>query len=150
MPFQSQAQNRWAHSAAGTRALGGPSKVKEWEKATDYSGLPEKKGTNMKPGGNSTVSPGASKGAGPQAASFAAGGAVGAGDTRWTKKDPQGRSEYGQFLGTSDRFTDGRKPAGYPGEAKTDENWGKASGVGHTDSDDSGDSKSLTPVKPHK
>ena len=44
MPFLSKAQNRWAHSPTGTRALGGPSKVKEWEGATDYSKLPERKG----------------------------------------------------------------------------------------------------------
>lgn len=43
MSFKSEAQNRWAHTPAGVKALGGPEKVKEWEKATDYSKLPEKK-----------------------------------------------------------------------------------------------------------
>ena len=43
MPFLSKKQNAWGHTPAGERALGGPSKVKEWESATDYSSLPEKK-----------------------------------------------------------------------------------------------------------
>ena len=42
MPFESSAQNRWAHTPAGTKALGGQAKVKEWERATDYSHLPER------------------------------------------------------------------------------------------------------------
>lgn len=44
MPFLSKAQNRWAHSPTGTRALGGPGKVKGWESATDYPSLPERTG----------------------------------------------------------------------------------------------------------
>ena len=43
MPFLSKAQNSWGHTPAGIRALGGKAKVKEWEKATDYADLPEKK-----------------------------------------------------------------------------------------------------------
>jgi hypothetical protein len=41
MPFESLAQNAWAHTAAGKEALGGEAKVKEWEHATNYSHLPE-------------------------------------------------------------------------------------------------------------
>jgi len=41
MPFKSSAQNAWAHTPAGTKALGGKKKVKEWESATDYESLPE-------------------------------------------------------------------------------------------------------------
>ena len=41
MPFRSKAQNAWAHTPAGEKALGGAAKVKEWEHATDYSKLPE-------------------------------------------------------------------------------------------------------------
>lgn len=40
--FKSKAQNAWAHTPAGTKALGGKKKVKEWEKDTDYENLPEK------------------------------------------------------------------------------------------------------------
>jgi hypothetical protein len=40
MPFESVAQNAWAHTPAGTKALGGEAKVKEWEHATNYSDLP--------------------------------------------------------------------------------------------------------------
>jgi hypothetical protein len=43
--FKSLKQNAWAHTAAGTKALGGASKVKEWESSTDYSNLPERKGS---------------------------------------------------------------------------------------------------------
>ena len=42
MPFVSEAQNAWAHTSNGKKALGGESKVKEWEHATDYSHLPYK------------------------------------------------------------------------------------------------------------
>lgn len=41
MPFTSKAQNAWAHTPAGVKALGGEAKVKEWEHATNYSKLPE-------------------------------------------------------------------------------------------------------------
>ena len=41
MPFVSKKQNAWAHTPAGTKALGGKAKVKEWEGATKYSDLPE-------------------------------------------------------------------------------------------------------------
>lgn len=41
--FKSKAQNAWAHTPAGTKALGGKKKVKEWESDTDYSNLPERK-----------------------------------------------------------------------------------------------------------
>jgi hypothetical protein len=34
MPFKSRAQERWAHTPEGMKALGGPSKVAEWEAAT--------------------------------------------------------------------------------------------------------------------
>ena len=47
MPFVSKAQNAWGHTPSGIRALGGEKKVKEWERSTDYSLLPEKK---KKPG----------------------------------------------------------------------------------------------------
>lgn len=42
MPFVSKKQNAWGHSPAGVEALGGPSKVKEWEGETEYNTLPEK------------------------------------------------------------------------------------------------------------
>jgi len=42
MPFESKAQNAWAHTPEGTKALGGKENVKEWEHATDYSHLPYK------------------------------------------------------------------------------------------------------------
>lgn len=43
MPFESDAQNAWGHTPEGEKALGGPEKVKEWEKATDYAHLPKRK-----------------------------------------------------------------------------------------------------------
>lgn len=42
MPFRSRAQQRWAYTPAGEKALGGPAKVKEWADATNYSKLPER------------------------------------------------------------------------------------------------------------
>ena len=59
MPFKSKKQNAWAHTPAGTQALGGKAKVKEWESATDYSHLPEKK-KKIK-GGNTELSPASMK-----------------------------------------------------------------------------------------
>ena len=34
MPYESKAQQRWAHTPAGTKALGGAAKVHEWDEAT--------------------------------------------------------------------------------------------------------------------
>lgn len=42
MPYESLAQEHWAHTPAGTRALGGPEKVKEWDEATKGKKLPRK------------------------------------------------------------------------------------------------------------
>jgi hypothetical protein len=44
MPYKSQAQEGWAHSPAGTKALGGPAKVAEWDAATKGKKLPARKG----------------------------------------------------------------------------------------------------------
>ena len=48
MPYKSQAQRKWAHTPAGTRALGGKKAVEEWDKATKGKKLhkiaPKKKG----------------------------------------------------------------------------------------------------------
>jgi hypothetical protein len=43
MPYQSQAQRRWAHTKQGTKDLGGAAKVKEWDQASKGKSLPEKK-----------------------------------------------------------------------------------------------------------
>jgi hypothetical protein len=42
MPYKSAAQRRWAHTKAGTKALGGKSKVGEWDAASKGKKLPEK------------------------------------------------------------------------------------------------------------
>ena len=44
MPFKSEAQRKWAHTPAGTKALGGKKAVEEWERATGNKKLPKKKG----------------------------------------------------------------------------------------------------------
>lgn len=49
MPFESQAQQGWAHTKEGTEALGGAAKVKEWDASTDFSKLPERKKPGPKP-----------------------------------------------------------------------------------------------------
>jgi hypothetical protein len=38
MPFKSRAQQRWGHTAAGEKALGGAEAVHEWDEATKKSG----------------------------------------------------------------------------------------------------------------
>jgi hypothetical protein len=43
MPYKSKAQERWAHTPQGEEALGGPAKVKEWDRATKGRKLPERK-----------------------------------------------------------------------------------------------------------
>lgn len=43
MPWQSKAQQRWGHTAAGEKALGGASSVHEWDQATNFNHLPERK-----------------------------------------------------------------------------------------------------------
>ena len=41
-PYKSKAQQRWAHTPAGTRALGGKRKVREWDRASRGKKLPER------------------------------------------------------------------------------------------------------------
>ena len=43
MPYQSDAQRKWAHTEKGKRALGGSAKVSEWDKASKGMKLPERK-----------------------------------------------------------------------------------------------------------
>jgi len=43
MPYVSKKQQRWAHTAAGMKALGGRKHVAEWDHATDFKHLPESK-----------------------------------------------------------------------------------------------------------
>ena len=40
MPYKSKAQARWAHTKAGTKALGGKRAVAEWDRATRGKKLP--------------------------------------------------------------------------------------------------------------
>lgn len=41
MPYVSDKQRRWAHTDEGTKALGGPKKVKEWDDKSRGKDLPE-------------------------------------------------------------------------------------------------------------
>jgi hypothetical protein len=43
MPYVSDQQRKWAHTEAGTEALGGPEKVHEWDEATKDKKLPKRK-----------------------------------------------------------------------------------------------------------
>lgn len=43
MPYVSDQQRKWAHTKAGTEALGGPEKVHEWDQATKGKKLPKRK-----------------------------------------------------------------------------------------------------------
>lgn len=42
MPYKSTAQERWAHTPNGVRALGGAKKVAEWDAASKGKKLPTK------------------------------------------------------------------------------------------------------------
>ncbi|CAK0741411.1 hypothetical protein CCP1ISM_130004 [Azospirillaceae bacterium] len=42
MPYRSESQRRWAHTATGKKALGGEAGVREWDEATKGKELPEK------------------------------------------------------------------------------------------------------------
>ena len=42
MPYESIAQERWAHTPEGEKALGGPAKVAEWDSASKGMKLPRK------------------------------------------------------------------------------------------------------------
>jgi hypothetical protein len=42
MPYVSRQQEKWAHTAAGEKALGGPAKVHEWDEASKGMKLPKK------------------------------------------------------------------------------------------------------------
>jgi hypothetical protein len=46
MPWKSKQQQKWGHSSAGQKALGGKGNVAEWDSATNFSSLPKK----VKPG----------------------------------------------------------------------------------------------------
>ena len=42
MPYKSRAQEKWAHTPEGVKALGGDSAVKEWDAASKGKTLPER------------------------------------------------------------------------------------------------------------
>lgn len=42
MPYVSERQRKWAHTKAGTKALGGKKAVEGWDKATKGKKLPKK------------------------------------------------------------------------------------------------------------
>ena len=48
MPYKSLAEERWAHTAAGKKALGGPAKVAEWDQASKGLKLPIRKASKPK------------------------------------------------------------------------------------------------------
>jgi hypothetical protein len=53
MPFVSRQQQKWGHTKAGEKALGGPAAVKEWDMATEkgsLSGKPNSQPKSKHPG----------------------------------------------------------------------------------------------------
>lgn len=48
MPYESQAQERWAHTKEGMKALGGKKKVGEWDRASKGLKLPARMSDMMK------------------------------------------------------------------------------------------------------
>lgn len=57
MPYKSLAQERWAHTPSGQKALGGASKVAEWDSASKGLSLPKR--APAPKGGKSMKSPAA-------------------------------------------------------------------------------------------
>lgn len=150
MPYKSLAQERWAHTPEGTKALGGSSSVSEWDSASKGKHLPSRVQSLAKGGPVMALSSG-SKGNGPHDAEFALGGMQTPRAKDFKKEDPQGRTPYGKFLSGKDRFTNmpqDSRVAGARASQETAENWTKPKGVGHTEADDHGDTKSLKPIKP--
>lgn len=47
-PYASDKQRKWAHTAAGIKALGGKAKVDEWDRASKGKRLPERKTGNKR------------------------------------------------------------------------------------------------------
>lgn len=154
MPFVSKAQNGWAHTPEGTKALGGPAAVKEWEGATDYKSLPGHVGHHAQGG---TVN----KGARSEIGHFASGGAVLPRSEDWKKTPdsrflpgqkkpkPESSDAYGAFLDGMDKFS-GINPAADPIVAKgkaNEEDWAKG-GKADDLSARSGDAKSEKPRLP--
>lgn len=50
MPFVSRAQERWGHTPAGEKALGGAANVHEWDQATKGRNIPERVSTHANGG----------------------------------------------------------------------------------------------------
>jgi hypothetical protein len=123
MPFTSRKQQRWGHTPAGEKALGGPEKVAEWDSATKGRDLPMY-----------------AKGSAPKEASFASGGPVLPRTGDWKKTVPNRG-----FLNSPDQFTDGRLPPSDKGSADDPEQqYGKGAGKSNPKPAD----KSEKPVKP--
>jgi hypothetical protein len=158
MPYVSGAQRGWAHTPAGTKALGGPSKVAEWDQASKGQHVPYKVGGSA-----------VNKGYQGKTESFAAGGPVLGRSKNWAKDaakegnvpNPVNSDEepgvakgaLGKLLSGVDRFTainmaDQGSPANEQ-RVKPNEDWTKGQG-GMIKNKRSGDTKSEAPVKPRK
>ena len=130
MPYISKAQERWAHTPAGTTALGGAAKVHEWDQATKgkYGSLPGHVPSHAQGG------PIMNKGYMGKSEAFAAGGPVIGKNSRFLKAPP-------------DQFTDGRLPPKDTGRADDPEQEYGKTGKSGKFSKPTGD-KSETPIKP--
>ena len=126
MPYVSKAQQGWAHTPAGTEALGGSAKVHEWDEATKgkYGSLPGHVPSHAQGG------PVMNKGYMGKTEAFAAGGPVLGKNSRFLKSTP-------------DQFTDGRLPPKDTGRADDPRQDYEKTGKGAQGSD-----KSEKPVKP--
>ena len=149
MPYVSQAQEGYFHTHKSQLEKQGVN-VSEWDAATKGKHLPQRVQAHAKGGLVMALSSG-SKGNGPHNAEFAVGGGTLDRVKDFKKDDPQGRGDFGRFLSTEDRVT-GRKEnervSGARKSQSTAEDWTKPKGVGQTDRDDKGDTKSLPPIKP--
>jgi len=130
MPYVSTAQRGWAHTPAGEKALGGPAKVAEWDRAS--------KGKTNLPGHVPAHAQGGTvmaKSGGLKDAEFAKGGASLGRSGDWKKSIPNRG-----FLDTKNRFVGEKLPKPEP----TEDNFGKGSSKANPTPAD----KSEKPIKP--
>ena len=149
MPYVSQAQAGYFHTHKSQLEKQGVN-VSEWDQATKGKHLPKRAQAASKGGFIMALSEG-SKGKGLQDLEAAKGGGTLGRSKDFQKEEPRGRGEFGRFLGTPDRFSGqpaSDRVAGAPASQATQEDWTKPKGVGQTDRDDKGDTKSLPPIKP--
>lgn len=93
MPWRSDQQRKWGHTPEGEKALGGPAKVAEWDRATKGMSLPHRVGSNMDKFSSR-----------PRPAQYLRGGPVQAEKRSWAKLSAP--TQKGDMLDAPDHFSE--------------------------------------------